>query len=683
MTNNFSTLKLNQAVEKFTYIRFEPARYVNSDLTSIGGGKYTINLLDFNITQVQQNGIALSEVQTTPSSGEYYFNELTGLLTIYPTATPSASVAIVVFHYLFFSSGGSSIIPEDPENTSTQLKHWKQRIIQSPPIENSIKNILAGVLTINSSSVSLINDSYDLNTYFGINDSWYQKEVKVWTCIDSSDNIQKVFEGIVTNVNVTAQSITIGFEDLISKFSTPALFGDDRSETYINKEDYPNIDSNKANSPIRMIFGTVSRYQTIPETVTNLTTAEKLDPTSLFEAYCVDYSPNISTTSNREWIACRTVDGYADFSCTPSNVNNTDPNYTRMTLTAGQIAKFHIGDTFVMNGKYLRVYYVDRVNNYIYTTKDAGVTTGDSILASKLPSVVLSDKRDSTYYLMDTRDYSITQTTTTGGNKLYKIVLTNNFEANHPGLTALNVGTHSIYYRMKPDITNAKHGSVIKEILEKLGLTVNSTSISNANTSLTSNVNFTVPQFDETDYNEYFRYLELILSSSFGYIFLNNSFEIEYKLFDSPSSTTALTDTDILDNSFSLNVDYKDIITQLIAYNSHYSANEVINQAATPSVTIESIKSKHLHGIDRTVRFRHVLEDMSARLQDIMNFRAERSVLYNFETANRNLDSLIGDDYNMSNSGLLGTDTSRVVKIIKINKNNSRVSMTAIDLIGV
>lgn len=683
MPNNFSTLKLNQAVQKFTYIRFNPARYVNNDLTSIGGGKYTINLLDFNITQVQQNGIALSEVQTTPSSGEYYFNESTGLLTIYPTATPSASVAIVVFHYLFFSSGGSSTIPEDPENTSTQLKHWKQRIIQSPPIENSIKNILAGVLTINSSSVSLINDSYDLNAYFGINDSWYQKEVKVWTCIDSSDNIQKVFEGVVTNVNVTAQSVTIGFEDLMSKFSAPALFGDDRSETYINKEDYPNIDSNKANSPIRMIFGTVSKYQTIPETVTNLTTAEKLDPTSLFEAYCVDYSSDISTTNNREWIACRTVDGYADFSCTPSNVNNTDPNYTRMTLTAGQIAKFHIGDTFVMNGKYLRVYYIDRVNNYIYTTKEAGVTTGDSILASKLPSVVLSDKRDSTYYLMDTRDYSITQTTTTGGNKLYKIVLTNNFEANHPGLTALNVGTHSIYYRMKPDITNAKHGSVIKEILEKLGLTVNTTSISNANTSLTSNVNFTVPQFDETDYNEYFRYLELILSSSFGYIFLNNSFEIEYKLFDSPNSINILNDTDILDNTFSLNVDYKDIITQLISYNSHYSANEIINQAATPSVTIESIKSKYLHGIDKTVRFRHVLEDMSTRLQDIMNFRAERTVLYNFETANKNLDSLIGDDFNMSNSGLLGTDTSREVKIIKINKNNSRVSMTAIDLIGV
>lgn len=683
MPNNFSTLKLNQAVQKFTYIRFEPSRFLNDELVSIGGGKYTATISNLTITNIFENDTQLSLVTGTPLIGEYSYNNITGLLTIYPNSAPSSSNAIVLFQYLFFSSGGPSIIPMNPEDNNSELKFWEQRIKQSPSIEFSIKNILSGILTISGSTISLINNSFDLNYYFGPNYSWYRKKVEVWTCLDATENIQKVFKGVVTGASVAQQTVSINIEDLMSKFSAPALFNDSRSEVYISKSDYPNINGNNANSPIRLMFGTVTKYQTIPETVTGLVDAQKIEPTSLFDAVCVDYTTDLSTSNNRQWIACRTCDGYLDFSCTPSNIDNSNPNYTRMTLTSGQIAKFHIGDTFVMNGFYLRILFVDRVNNYIYTTKEAGVVTTNSIQSAIIPTVIVSNKRDEHYYLMYGRDYSVTETTTTGGNKLYKIVLANNFEANHAGLTVLNVGSHSVLFRMKPNTTNAKHGSVIKKILESLGLSVNSSSIITANTSLTSNVNFSIPQFDETDYNQYFKYIELILSSTFGYIFLNNSFEIEYKLFQAPSSINELSDRHVLDNSVTTTIDYKDIVTQLIAYNSHYSASEVVDMSATPSVTVISNKAKYLHDIDNTVRFRHVLEDMTTRLQLIMDYRAERNVIYNFETANVNIDSLIGDDFKLTCSGLLGGEVEKEVKIIRINKSNNKISISAIDLAGV
>ena len=260
--------------------------------------------------------------------------------------------------------------------------------------------------------------------------------------------------------------------------------------------------------------------------------------------------------------------------------------------------------------------------------------------------------------------------------------MANNFEANHPGLTVLDTGLYSVLYRIKPDTTNGKHGSVLKTLLESTGLIVNSSSVTTANTSLTSLVNFSIPQFDEGDFAEYFKYIELILSSTFGYIFLNNNFEIEYKLFQAPSSTTEINDGIILKDSLSYRFEFKDIITQLIGYNSHYSANEVTSMSATPSVTVVSNKAKYLHGIDNTTRFRHVLQDMSTRLQDIMDFRSERLVTYDFETANRHLDSLIGDDFKLTTSGLLGDDIERQIKIIKVNKNTDKVSISAIDLIG-
>lgn len=686
MANNFSTLKLNQAVEKFIYVRLEPARYVNDDLTSIGGGKYTIDLSGFFVSQVLQNSTSLTSVTSTPNSGEYYFNESTGLLTIYPTSTPSSTVSIIVYYYLFFTSGSFPTYYEDPEDTMTPLRNWLQRVTQSPPLENSIKNILAGVLTINSSSLSIVNSENDLNVYFGINDSWYNKNIKVWTCIDDPENIQKVFDGTITGVSLDKKTISITIEDLSANLSGPAFMGDAKSETYITFDDYPNIKSDNANKAIPIIFGTVSRYQTIPETITNLTTAEKIDPTSVNEAFVVDYTTNISTSNNRQWIAARTADGYLDFSCTPSAVSNTDPNYTRLTVNSSQIYNFHIGDTFIITYSavdyYLRVYYVDRVNNYLYTTKQAAISTGAVISAAKIPVVIVSNRRDETYYLLYGRDYTVTETATSGGHYLYKIVLANNFEANHPGLTVLDTGLYSVLYRIKPDTTNGKHGSVLKTLLESTGLIVNSSSVTTANTSLTSLVNFSIPQFDEGDFAEYFKYIELILSSTFGYIFLNNSFEIEYKLFQAPSSTTEINDGIILKDSLSYRFEFKDIITQLIGYNSHYAANEVTSMSATPSVTVVSNKAKYLHGIDNTTRFRHVLQDMSTRLQDIMDFRSERLVTYDFETANRHLDALIGDDFKLTTSGLLGDDTSRQVKLIKVNKNTDKVSISAIDLIG-
>jgi hypothetical protein len=130
-------------------------------------------------------------------------------------------------------------------------------------------------------------------------------------------------------------------------------------------------------------------------------------------------------------------------------------------------------------------------------------------------------------------------------------------------------------------------------------------------------------------------------------------------------------------------MNYQDIVTQLIGYNPHYSSNEVTSLAATPSVTEVSNKAIYLHGINNTARFRHILEDMSSRLSDIMNFRSERLVIYNFSTATVNLDSLIGDDFKLEKTGLLGDDTSRIVTLIKVGKNTNSVSISAVDFVGV
>jgi hypothetical protein len=118
----------------------------------------------------------------------------------------------------------------------------------------------------------------------------------------------------------------------------------------------------------------------------------------------------------------------------------------------------------------------------------------------------------------------------------------------------LNPQIMLVAYKVKPLHSDQLHGSILKKILESAGLTVNSSSITAMNTLFSVNGAFSIPYFDEDDYNPYYKYIEDLLQSTLGYIFLNNSFEIEYELFSTPSSTSEITETDINLNSYNINI---------------------------------------------------------------------------------------------------------------------------------
>src|SRR3990167_5264309 len=101
MTNNFSTVKLNQASRKFFLVRMEPARYLNDLLVDQGGGIYQATITGLIISRAQANGVALTSVTTVSNSGEYSYVESTGIFRVY--STPSSTNAIVAFFYLFYT----------------------------------------------------------------------------------------------------------------------------------------------------------------------------------------------------------------------------------------------------------------------------------------------------------------------------------------------------------------------------------------------------------------------------------------------------------------------------------------------------------------------------------------------------------------------------------------------------
>ncbi len=679
MTNNFSTIKNNQASQKFFLVRLEPARYMNDLLSLDSGGIYQATLTGFVFSKVQANGTDLTKVTTVANSGEWSYNETTGVFRVY--SAPSSSNIIVAFYYLFYTGERFRVVYQDPEDTATTLRDWEPKLKKSPSLVSSIDQVINGKLQISPSSLAIINDSHEFQEYLTGNDSFYNKGIKIWTCLDSTDNIKKAYEGRITGLSLSRTEVNLKFEDNLSILSLPALMADNSASTYYNLQDNASLDPQKNSKPIPFFFGKVSRYQLKRVLVTNLTDARLLDPESLYEAVCTNFNASISNTNNREWGIGRTKDGFLDFGFTPSAISQADANFTRLDCNAAQVSKIFIGDTFVISNAgtpyYFMVWHVDRVSNYIYCTKDANVLTGDSVATNKAPSLVIQRDASNVHYCLYGRDYTATESATSGGNKYLKITFTNNFEANHTGLLAIDPTQHKVLFRVKPDQTNIKHGSVLKFLLEKAGLTVNSSSVTTANSSLDVNANFSIPQFDESDYSEYYKYIELILSSTLAYITLNNSFEIEYKLFSTPSSTTQITDTDILQGSFDTEINYKDIVSQIIAYNPHYSSPET---TATSSDSETSLKAQYLHGVNKTVRFRHVLEDITGRIESIMKVRRERYATYEFDSKIINIDSILGDEFLLVKSGLLGGDSSKSVKIMEIQKGIESTQLTATDL---
>ena len=676
----FASVQTNQAINKFLLARMNPARYLNDLLAGPSAGIYTYTA-PVLLNSIEEQGSALTKVTGTPTSGQWSQDESTLVVSVYPAGAPSSSNAIVGYYYLYVTTEKNRVIREDPTSSTDDFRDWEPKIKFWGGLSASVRNVLQGILSISSSSLTIINDSHEIEGFLTDNDSFFQKTIDIWLCLDDVSNIKAIFSGKMTAIEVRDTTYIVRYEDNLSNIAEPALMGDDSQYTYFNLQDYANLNPFDNNKAIPFFFGTLSRYTTEYESVTNLADAQKLAHRSLYLAACTNYTSNISTSVNREWGLGRvSSDGFLDFTHLPSAVDNSDPNFTRFTSSAANVAKMHIGDTFAHNSEYARVYYVDRTNNYIYTTKLTSPSAAQNIEGNNAPSVTVDDGT-TTYYPMYGRDYTASVSATTGGNKYAKITFVNNFEAT-VGVGTLDPTVMQVGFRVKPDITNAKHGSVVNSLLTAAGVTVNSASVTTANSTLAVNCNFSIPYFDEIDYKNYYEYLEDILKSTLGYLRLNDDFEIEYNLFATPSSSDSHTSTEIIKDSFRINIDYKDIVTKIIGFNPHYSAEEIVSQAATPSVTKSNNKAEYLHGINRTTRFRHVLEDMTSRLQDIIDVRSERTALYYFQTANKNMDSLLGDNVQLEIDGILGNVATEDVTLLSINKQFERTSMIATDLLN-
>jgi len=714
MANNFSTLIENKSLDIFQLVRINPTRLLqSSNFVSLGSNLYEIEFpyIPSNLTVSKTD---YTQVTTTPTSEEFSYNETNQKITVYLASAPSNFV-ITVDYYIFLTTKDSVTFNEEPEDSNSSLRFWNPRLNKKIGVTYDLKEVVNGILSVNSTNIEINNIDGWFNQYTTKYDSFNKKPVQIWDAIDNLENIQKAFKGRTGNISVDEESVSIDLEDEFTKLNTQATMGDNSEEVTFQIDTYPNLQPNAEGRAIKYIFGKSSVFSTKAWNFDSSTPLpfSALNTENMEKATCIDYveyDPS-NPSGSREWVCCRIgSEGTQDFSDTVSVSNivlqQIDSYDALYRFTVSNASLYQIGDNFEVtqggNTIHLFVQNTDQANNYIYLTNELNTATGlnltagqpdVNIVSNDMPSIVIRYKDDidtgvyprefSAYYDTSGTDqgYTATTTTTSGGNKLIKITFGDLYEGIF-GIPAITPDQCDIFYRVKPKHSEQTHGKAIKKMIEKAGIDLDTTSINQVDTDLSANVKFSIPNVDETEFGSYLSYCQDILKSTLGYFTLNKSFEIEYNLFETPSTTDIVDENKILKESYSYDIEYDNLTTGLIAYNPHFLSDGYAYENPYSSNFQSSEEAEQLHGIVNVDRFKSPLELTSTlRLADIFAIKSQRYLTIKIKTKFSELQKIIGDDLQIEYDGKLPGNVDNIdAKIVSISQNSKDLSIILTDL---
>lgn len=694
MTNNFSTIKANSKSEKIVLIRMRPGRSIENSLAFLSGNTYTMTFAFTNVAAVKVNGTAYTLVPGAPSSSQYSFSETSKLLTINLGAALTTQI-VVVYYYIFFTNDIYRYTYQDPEDSSTTLRDWQSRLIGFPEFQVSQKDIMEGFLSIGNITINLINNDNNFQQYLTDQDSFFRKELKIWQCLDSTDNFQKLFSGTITSLTI-GREVNISVDNLFSIFQDNYYpYAGILSTGTFNTNLYPNIDPAKQNFPIPKIFSFVSRmidsFLSKNGFIFASTGSVQLfyQFSEGYELTNVSYDTSNGTAVNRTWAACINSSSASTKTELASNIINDTVNLH--TTDVADANYYRPGDNLSINGTFgATVYAIDLSTNKIKIwNPGVALANGDSIFRTKIPVVQIFDsdgiKAANLKFGTSTNPAVCDYRVTTDANGILNVIFNNNFEANYPAstfTTGLPANSKIIYRVYNHD--DLEHATIAKEIIQNLGLNINSASITTAN--LTSiKTNFSIPYFGETSIKSAQSYLQDLLRSTAAILYIDNSFQIGYVLVGTVSAISEITETEFEISSFNQEIIYNDIFTDIYWTNKH--GEWIIKNIDTGTILAtylfspnQSSKAIYLHEISRIKELEVLTLTNTNTAARIIALITRRRALYNFKTKGINFSTLLGDDFILTTSKAIGTSGSKSVRIFSTNRKANETILQGIDI---
>ncbi len=585
-----------------TYIRLEGSRDITDDLVLDTGLVYDLTFAR-KVYLIEQDISATS----TPNWSSKSFTQTGSAVSVTLSYAPSSTYPVIVYFYLFLTD--STVAYEKLDITTGDVVEWLPLLLDSPSKTQDIGNAIEGKLSVSISDFTFINDKsiFDL-----IDDktSFYNKTAKVWSNFGGS-SIESFFQVKIAAFVVQTKTIKVSMRDNLHMLNSTFTMDDDNDENYFTE-----FETKGKNRPVPFFWGRSSPYKSASSTAGS-TRAIGLAAPVYDKENAIKCIPRwgIAGASASIWWVCRT-DGFntANISFTPIS-NPIGATWATITVADDDLCRVFCGQkqaqaVFADASSWtVDVEILDIDAGTVRISYGSAFTAALSTFAMKRQVFLFTDHPDfddgGAYWYAST--WFNTPQATAGGNEIMTIT---NLHApnvgNSGGLLYLDINRHDLY-AVTANTTHYKSGTVLEQIANAHGLSVNSAGVTDLDTPTDNEVYMMVPARNKTTYPKVIDVLGDILRSNFAYMYVEDDGTLNCKRIDTDQTpTTTLTDSDIIADSIKIEYESRDIKVRLKTQNHlKYDLPSSFSMEETAIADVE----KRLHGVDKTYDYINVIRN--------------------------------------------------------------------------
>lgn len=415
---------------------------------------------------------------TAPYYNTFYYNPETGYIKLSVSNISSVinnTDSLVLSFFLFFTqfTGKRALLNFEDGNDSV---YWEPRLPKEFSLAVNQQNSITGQFSTSSQDVQLKNNDLYFNDFCSQYFTFSNREVKVWRCINTVDDFQFEYSGVVKGMSINDESFNLDIGDRFTVLDDPAYGGFEGYKYYSDFHDGVNynVRGDDRALPIYRLLGKIGPYDTVWLNTAQDLPARFLDTNKMLPSVCTTYNPNSKTTAtNRTWscgfgpsvvtVKTKTVTAHNHL------VNGTYSASLFTLNTTNNEDTFCVGDTFRYGTKYGVVMgvYSNLIEVWPY---DATYAATGSLERAKVGAVIIV-KNDIKYYPKAFRDYNCI----IGLKGDVQVVFVNNFEANHSGLGVLDPDTCTVFSRMYNDEYDSRASEITRKMLVEAGVGTGST----------------------------------------------------------------------------------------------------------------------------------------------------------------------------------------------------------------
>lgn len=703
--------------ERYALVRLSPARIINDDVVegatdyftmAFTGNPFSVTL-DLDTVFTEDTGLTVNNT--------WYYNSDTQVLYIRTSeAIEVPTSSLCVLHYITITDQRDIELSVDPI-VGGDKAIWEDRLKQAPKISSSIANMVDGTMTTSASSINLENSDDGITEWFTSKDTYNSRDVDVWFSVDGV--LAKVFSGTIRTLDFTTTTISLGVVDKSTLFDDSAYMGSAKEDSEYNTATHT-IDEKYEGVPIPFVVRQSPSGEKQPDVETfelrdstsEILDLSILDTSQMLEGHCIDHTTVVNTSNNRDWMLCRSTQHNADTldwgggstTIVQKGSTNYDLKYqgnrwNLLNVTVSTAHGLEIGDTgeptdsalagsftyhavvvkIISDTNYWLAAYHPTMTSY---TTDHTETTMVLPTNNRAVSIMLEYEDGEKMVPVENQDYTVNYTNLDNGTRQVDITFDSNFErlnsAHSLDLEALSSRNCRLFYKFR-NSTETLHGTLVEQTLKGLDLTVNATSISDANSALTDGFTngdciMVVPSKGSTEHTTIRKVLAEILQTSIGYVRMDEDSEVYYELFNTPTGTSTRTDDDILSSTLIPRISYYDMFAKINVDNPYVKAESTLHPT-----TFNQTVATNLHKATRekklTTVFDRIPGDMTARYN---TFFGQPRVTYKYRTASLDLNTQLGDYITLEASNLLGGVSSVDILVTKFTKSTQGVDITGL-----